>query len=237
MVLEALRYTPTPEGAHQLLTDVGYWLDTPLSLGFANSALSQALDLQQEVVQPVKYPRAADPLHGSTRVVKNVTTYTFAHAAAAEPLSLAVGMTEMRGKRVLMVHIVDVARKVPVDSDLDRDVAGRASSVSSEARHVPLFPVAACQGLQLQTRRRNYAITVAMQLDGAGKVTQAEIYLADVQSAFAMPHHMVNQVLRKQHERLTTKLSKRVIMDLFNFRAWARQTLGLESAEEIDAGI
>ena len=96
----------------------------------------------------------------------------------------------------LQVHIADVAHYVRRDSPLDREARLRGTSVYFPDRAVPMLPEALSNGIcSLNPREDRLVMSVLLELDHHGEITDAEFTPGVIRSAERMTYTAVNQVI------------------------------------------
>jgi ribonuclease R len=96
----------------------------------------------------------------------------------------------------LEVHIADVAHYVDRNSALDREARLRGTSVYFPDRAVPMLPEELSNGIcSLKPHEDRLVMSVLLELDAAGEVTQADFTPGVIRSAERMTYTDVNRVL------------------------------------------
>jgi ribonuclease R len=96
----------------------------------------------------------------------------------------------------LQVHIADVAHYVSRDSPLDREARLRGTSVYFPDRAVPMLPEQLSNGIcSLNPREDRLVMSVLLELDHQGEITDAEFTSGVIRSAERMTYTAVNQVI------------------------------------------
>lgn len=96
----------------------------------------------------------------------------------------------------LQVHIADVAHYVSRDSSLDREARLRGTSVYFPDRAVPMLPEQLSNGIcSLNPREDRLVMSVLLEFDHAGELTDAEFTPGLIRSAERMTYTAVNQVI------------------------------------------
>ena len=96
----------------------------------------------------------------------------------------------------LQVHIADVAHYVARDSALDREARVRGTSVYFPNRAVPMLPEALSNVVcSLNPREDRLVMSVLLDLDRSGEITDAEFTSGVIRSAERMTYTAVNQVI------------------------------------------
>ena len=96
----------------------------------------------------------------------------------------------------LQVHIADVAHYVPRDSPLDREARLRGTSVYFPDRALPMLPEQLSNGIcSLNPREDRLVMSVLLELDHQGEITDAEFTPGVIRSAERMTYTAVNHVI------------------------------------------
>src|SRR5437879_4396588 len=96
----------------------------------------------------------------------------------------------------LQVHIADVAHYVGRDSPLDREARLRGTSVYFPDRAVPMLPEQLSTGIcSLNPREDRLVMSVLLELDHHGEITDAEFAPGVIRSVERMTYTAVNQVI------------------------------------------
>lgn len=97
----------------------------------------------------------------------------------------------------LQVHIADVAHYVARDSPLDAEARLRGTSVYFPDRAVPMLPEQLSNGIcSLNPQEDRLVLSVLLELDHHGEVTDAEFTPGLIRSAERMTYTAVNQVIQ-----------------------------------------
>jgi ribonuclease R len=96
----------------------------------------------------------------------------------------------------LQVHIADVAHYVGQDSPLDHEARVRGTSVYFPDRAVPMLPEQLSTGIcSLNPLEDRLVMSVLLELDRQGEITDAEFTPSVIRSAERMTYTAVNQVI------------------------------------------
>jgi len=114
----------------------------------------------------------------------------------------AVYVTQLRnGHWQLQVHIADVAHYVPRGAALDREAHVRGTSVYFPDRAIPMLPEELSNGIcSLKPREDRLVMSVLMEIDANGKITEAAFSPGVIHSAERMTYTDVNKVLEGDAE-------------------------------------
>jgi ribonuclease R len=100
------------------------------------------------------------------------------------------------GNHQLQVHIADVAHYIPRGSALDREARLRGTSVYFPNRAVPMLPEELSNGIcSLNPQVDRLVMSVLMEIDGNGKMADAEFTSGVIRSAERMTYTNVHKVL------------------------------------------
>jgi ribonuclease R len=98
----------------------------------------------------------------------------------------------------LQVHIADVAHYVACDSLLDHEARLRGTSVYFPDRAVPMLPEQLSNGIcSLNPHEDRLVMSVLLELDHQGEITDAEFTSGVIRSAERMTYTAVNQVIER----------------------------------------
>lgn len=164
-VLRELGRSESPENAHALLLEVGYWDHTvnpyPVRLGL-----------------PTEPPHALlpDPPEQERVDLTHLTALAIDDAGSRDPddaisLEVAEDGTPVR----LWVHVADVATLVPPDSPADETARGRGASLYLPEGTVPMLPPEATQRLGLGLAEISPALSFGLDLDEIGDVAEVTV--------------------------------------------------------------
>jgi exoribonuclease II len=158
-VLRALGRAETPESAHALLLEVGYWQPEfnpyPLRLGLDTTIPAHPLP----------------PLPEEPRLdLTHLAAFAIDDAGSDDPDDAF----SLDGER-LWVHVADVAALVPPDSPADLEARARGASLYLPEGTVPMLPLDATERLALGLADTSPALSIGFCLDGDGAVTDVHI--------------------------------------------------------------
>jgi exoribonuclease II len=158
-VLRALGRAETPESAHALLLEVGYWQPEfnpyPLRLGLDTTIPAHPLP----------------PLPEEPRLdLTHLPAFAIDDAGSDDPDDAF----SLDGDR-LWVHVADVAALVPPDSPADLEARARGASLYLPEGTVPMLPLDATERLALGLADTSPALSIGFCLDAGGAVTDVHI--------------------------------------------------------------
>ena len=163
-VLRELGRTESPENAHALLLEVGYWDETvnpyPVRLGLPTEAPEASL------------PELAD----EERVdLTHLAALAIDDAGSRDPDdAVSLEMEDGQPAR-LWVHVADVAALAPPDSAADVSARGRGASLYLPEGTVPMLPSEATLRLGLGLAEVSPALSFGLDLDESGDVKEVTI--------------------------------------------------------------
>ncbi len=122
----------------------------------------------------------------------------------ARDLDDAVYVEKMKnGNYKLLVCIADVSYYIPEDSELDLEARKRGNSVYLVDRVLPMFPKEISNGIcSLNEKEDKLCFTCEMEIDGSGKVVQADMYKSVIRSIHRMTYTKVNEMIDGKEETL-----------------------------------
>jgi exoribonuclease-2 len=162
-VLGELGRAETPENAHALLLELGYWDHTvvpyPERLGLATAP-----------------PQAVLPeLPAESRVdLTHLPAFAIDDEGSTDPDDAVSLETTAQGRR-LWVHVADVAALVPPDSPADLEARGRGATLYLPDGKVPMLPPEAVQRLGMGLQQVSPALSFGLDLDEEGQVIAVEL--------------------------------------------------------------
>lgn len=158
-LLRALNQSETPQQAHALLLQIGYWDETvnpyPLRQGLPT--------------QPPHLP--IPPLPEEQR---RDLTHLLALAIDDEDNQDPDDALSLEGER-LWVHIADVAALVPPGSPADEEARARAANLYLPEGTVPMLPPSVTERLGLGLAEVSPALSFGLDFDGGGGIAAVEI--------------------------------------------------------------
>lgn len=105
---------------------------------------------------------------------------------------------------ICFVAIADVSHYVKEDSLIDREAYNRGASIYYPGHVIPMLPEQLCNDLcSLKQNVNRYVITVEMEIDFTGEVTDYRIYPAVICSKHRMSYPEVNMIL--DHDKTMIK--------------------------------
>ena len=163
-LLKALNFSETPEKAHRLLLDLGYWDEfvNPYPARFGVPTQSSTVPLP-----PLLDEERRDLTHLVSLAIDN---------AGNQDPDDAVSWEEGVGENGrLWVHIADVAALVPPDSLADLEARARGANLYLPEGTVTMLPAAATQQLGLGLSDTSPALSFGLTLGSDGTIGEVEI--------------------------------------------------------------
>ncbi|MEZ4514223.1 MAG: RNB domain-containing ribonuclease [Chloroflexota bacterium] len=163
-LLKALNFSETPEKAHRLLLDLGYWDEfvNPYPARFGVPTQSSAVPLPPLLDEP-------------RRDLTHLVSLAIDDAGNKDPddaVSWEAGVGE-NGR--LWVHIADVAALVPPDSLADLEARARGANLYLPEGTVTMLPAEATQQLGLGLSETSPALSFGLTLSHDGTIGNVEI--------------------------------------------------------------
>lgn len=158
-VLRSLGRAETPESAHALLLEIGYWQP-------------EFDPYPQRIGLPATTPDfPLPPFPGEERLdLTHLPAYAVDDAGSED----ADDAFSLDGER-LWVHVADVAALVPPDSPADLEARARGASLYLPEGTIPMLPPAAAGQLALGLAAISPALSIGFCLDGAGALSDVLI--------------------------------------------------------------
>lgn len=154
-VLRALGRAETPESAHALLLEIGYW---PPEFDPYPQRIGLVTTLPDSPLPPLPDEERLDLTHLPAYAIDD---------AGSEDSDDAFSLD---GER-LWVHVADVAALVPPDSPADLEARARGASLYLPEGMIPMLPPAATARLALGLGDTSPALSIGCCLDGEGAVS------------------------------------------------------------------
>jgi exoribonuclease-2 len=162
-VLSELGRAETPENAHDLLLELGYWdhavVPYPERLGLPTSPPTVPLP-----------PLPDEP----RRDLTHLPAFAIDDAGSTDPDDAISLETTAEGRR-LWVHVADVAALVPPDSEVDLEARARGATLYLPDGKVPMLPPQAARRLGMGLEEISPALSFRLDLDDEGQVTGVDV--------------------------------------------------------------
>jgi exoribonuclease-2 len=190
-VLGELGRAETPQNAHALLLQLGFWDHTvvpyPDRLGLATAPPNVSLpELPTE--------SRADLTH--------LPAFAIDDEGSTDPDD-AISLEATPGGRRLWVHVADVAALVPPDSPADLEARARGATLYLPDGKIPMLPPQVAQQLGMGLRAVSPALSLGLDLDEEDQVTAVEVVPSLV------------RVTRLTYEEAEAQLDEAPLNDLF----------------------
>jgi exoribonuclease-2 len=162
-VLNELGRTETPENAHALLLELGYWDHTvvpyPQRLGLSTAT------------PDVRLPELPD----EPRVdLTHLPAFAIDDEGSTDPDD-AISLERTASARRLWVHVADVAALVPPDSPADLEARARGATLYLPDGKVAMLPGHATQLLGMGLQETSPALSFGLDLDDHDQVVAVEV--------------------------------------------------------------
>ena len=209
-VMRELGRSETPENAHTLLLELGYWSPQvnpyPLRLGL-----------------PTDSPTAPVPvLPGEERQdLTHLPAFAIDDAGSSDPDD-AISLEETPAGKRLWVHIADVAALVPPDSAADLEARARGASLYLPEGTARMLPPEADRQLALGLEAVSPALSLAIDLTEEGAVRHLSI----------MPSHV--RVTRLTYDQAEAQQDQAPLASLFALAANLQEKRQRQGAVDID---
>ncbi len=156
----------------------------------------QALPGEEEISQQVDEPGRKDLRDLKMVTIDDETARDFDDAVSIEPLD--------RGGFRLGVHIADVSHYVREGKPLDREALKRGTSIYLVDRVIHMLPPALSEHLcSLQAGRDRLAMSVIMELDAQGELTDAQFFPSLIKVTERLTYQQVEAYLADKKESKT----------------------------------
>ncbi|MES9913719.1 MAG: RNB domain-containing ribonuclease [Candidatus Sedimenticola sp. 4PFRAG1] len=187
-ILQALGHQESPENAHRMLVDVGYW-DVSRNPYPARQSL---VETDPDLPVPEMPPQERLDL-----------THLPAYAIDDEGSDDPDDAISLDGDRI-WVHVADVAALVPVDSDLDIEARARAANLYIPERIVHMLPPAITGVLGLGLQEVSPALSFGFRLDETGEPRDLQIAPSQVR----VSRHSYSEINGRMDEEPFASLQK-----------------------------
>jgi ribonuclease R len=156
---------------------------------FSAAALAEAERLPAEV-------GSADLI--GRRDHRNLTSFTI-DGSDARDFDDALSIEVLPQGDRLYVHIADVSHYVREGSELDREAWARGTSIYLPDRVIPMLPEKLSNELcSLKPGADRLTLTVRIDFDASGRVTDYEIYPSVIRSAYRLVYSDISDILEQQ---------------------------------------
>lgn len=193
--MNMLGRSATPQGAFQLLVDLGWWIQHE-NLFLRRSSIpvqfpSKVLEVTQQRFDsppPDKDANRLDLTHLKVYTVDDESTTEIDDGLSWEILS--------DGRERLWVHIADPTRWLIPENELDLDARKRGSTVYLPTGMIPMFPEILATGpMSLVQGRVCCALSFGIILDPAGAVEDYSIHASFIKPTYRLTYEDVDEML------------------------------------------
>ena len=187
---------PTPEAAHDLIVEVGWWSGREnlyLSRSsYPNHFSKKAIILAQSYLAtpPV------DPAESERLDLSTLKVYTIDDESTKE-IDDGLSIEYLPdGKLKVWVHIADPTRLVLPDDELDLEARRRSTSLYLPTGMIPMFPPELATGpMSLVQGRLCPALSFGVVLDELGAISQYEIHPSLIKPTYRLTYEDVDEML------------------------------------------
>lgn len=158
-VLQAMGRSESPENAHALLLETGYWDVT-------QNPYPQRLEINTSTPD---FPETELP-EEKRKDLTSLLSYAIDDEGSHDPDD-AISIDTDR----IWVHIADTAAIIPPDSPIDLEARARGTSVYLPEGTVPMLPPQIIQILGMGLQERSPALSFGVTLDNSGEVREIEV--------------------------------------------------------------
>jgi exoribonuclease-2 len=186
----------TPQGAFQLLVDLGWWSPnenlflrrSSIPVQFPSKVLEVA---QQRLNSPQQDKDAADRLD-----LTSLKVYTIDDESTTEIDDGLSWELLPDGKERLWVHIADPTRLLMPEDELDLEARKRGSTVYLPTGMIPMFPEVLATGpMSLVQGCVCYALSFGVILDSTGAVEDYSIHASIIKPTYRLTYEDVDEML------------------------------------------
>ncbi|WP_017315694.1 ribonuclease catalytic domain-containing protein [Mastigocladopsis repens] len=198
LVLETMNMlgrTATPQGAFQLLVDLGWWSPhenlflrrSSIPVQFASKVLEVAQQRLESYV-PDRDINRLDLTYLKVYTIDDESTTEIDDGLSWELLP--------NGKEQLWVHIADPTRWLMPEDELDLEARKRGSTVYLPTGMVPMFPEVLATGpMSLVQGKVCYALSFGIVLDDTGAVEDYSIHPSFIKPTYRLTYEDVDEML------------------------------------------
>ncbi|AFY33819.1 ribonuclease catalytic domain-containing protein [Calothrix sp. PCC 7507] len=185
----------TPQGAFQLLVDLGWWSSNE-NLFLRRSSIpvqfpSKVLEVAQ---QRLDFPPSDQD--GTRLDLTHLKVYTIDDESTTEIDDGLSWESLPDGREHLWVHIADPTRLLAPEDDLDLEARKRGSTVYLPTGMIPMFPEVLATGpMSLVQGRVCCALSFGVVLDQTGAVAEFNIYPSFIKPTYRLTYEDVDEML------------------------------------------
>jgi exoribonuclease-2 len=193
--LAALKRPETPQGAFQLLVDLGQWtVHENLSLRRSQTPThfsTKVLDVAQSCLNsppPDPDTNRLDLTHLKVYTIDDESTQEIDDGLSLEYLE--------DGRERLWVHIADPTRLLSPGDELDLEARRRSTTLYLPTGMIPMFPPELATGpMSLVQGRICYALSFGIILDETGGVREYTIHPSSIKPTYRLTYEDVDEML------------------------------------------
>jgi exoribonuclease-2 len=190
-VLSELGRAETPENAHALLLELGYWDHTVVPY-------PERLGLETDPPSLTSPPLPDEPRTDLT----HLSAFAIDDEGSTDPDDAISLEVTAQGRR-LWVHVADVAALVPPDSPADLEARARGATLYLPDGKVPMLPSEVAERLGMGLSEVSPAFSFGLDLDDDGNVIGMEV----------VPSHV--RVTRLTYQQAEERLDEPPLSDLY----------------------
>ncbi len=234
-ILAVLQRPETPEGAFDLLVDLGLWNEhenlflrrTQIPINFSTKVL--------EVAHRCLISPPADPDENNRLDLTHLKVYTIDDESTQEiDDGLSVEYLE-DGRERLWVHIADPTRLMSPGDELDLEARRRSTTVYLPTGMVPMFPAELATGpMSLIQGKICPALSFAIILEPNGAIAEYTIHPSLIQPTYRLTYEDVDEML---HLALSAEAELATLAKWANIRQAWRTSQGAISISMPEAVI
>jgi exoribonuclease-2 len=187
--------TATPQGAYQLLVDIGWWSPHE-NLFLRRSSIpvqfpTKVLEVAQQLLESHPSDKDVNRLD-----LTHLKVYTIDDESTTEIDDGLSWETLPDGKERLWIHIADPTRWLIPEDELDLEARKRGSTVYLPTGIVPMFPEVLATGpMSLVQGQICCALSFGVVLDESGKVEEYIIQASLIKPTYRLTYEDVDEIL------------------------------------------
>ncbi|MBD2448325.1 VacB/RNase II family 3'-5' exoribonuclease [Nostoc sp. FACHB-152] len=185
----------TPQGAFQLLVDLGWWSPYE-NLFLRRSSIPVQFPSKVLEVAQQRLDSPTTDLDANRLDLTNLKVYTIDDESTTEIDDGLSWESLPDGRERLWVHIADPTRWLEPEDDLDLEARKRGSTVYLPTGMVPMFPEILATGpMSLVQGRICCALSFGIILDGNGAVEDYSIHASLIKPTYRLTYEDVDEML------------------------------------------
>jgi len=195
-LLQTLNRPTYPDGAWQLLVDLGWWhphenlslrrSQTPVQ--FSSKVLTVAQQYLAAYPDDLDADHRLDLTHLKVYTIDDESTQEIDDGLSVEYLAA--------GKQRLWIHIADPSRLVTPGDELDLEARKRSTTVYLPTGMIPMFPPDLATGpMSLRQGQLCAALSFGVMLDETGAVEEYEIHPSLIKPTYRLTYEDVDEML------------------------------------------